>query len=51
MLISTSYFSYISDLMGKHGRSEKNMYNMFVVKRNRLEDLDLRERIVLENIF
>jgi hypothetical protein len=37
--------------MGKHGRSEKNMYNMFVVKRNRLEDLDLRERIVLENIF
>jgi len=23
MLINTSYFSCISDLMGKHGRSEK----------------------------
>jgi hypothetical protein len=30
MLINTSYFSCISDLMDKHGRSEKNMYKMLV---------------------
>jgi hypothetical protein len=37
--------------MGKHGRSEKNMYKMLVVKRNHLEDLGLGGGMVLEDIF